>query len=230
MKKRVIALGNMNGMSTSLTEVESNTMASDYLVEHYEELITEVQKMGIRGDNVHDLIQDVYLSLVKAERSGEGYDMSKGKDGRLISVPEFVIGRLKGYSKNVKYRSGSYCGVEIPSTACEMDGDENLHLDSFQAAYLKASNETDEIADLEEYNSVREQIKFCMTFDNEIGFSILNLLKNADKLVKLTTDKTLFYKLSHIVKTRPDFSEALNSILNYGINNKDRYQAVLAEV
>jgi len=96
-----------------LFEPEINREASEYLAEHYYELIEYINKcIGIRDDKAYDLLHDVYASIVEQEDNLEGFDenyisskIDAEKMERGIRVGEFVRGRICGYSRNVKYRS-----------------------------------------------------------------------------------------------------------------------------
>lgn len=97
------------GIGDKLFEPKSSKEASKYVEEHFKKLSASACKMGVSPDKADDLVIDVWISLVKAERNGEGYDMAyEGADG-YISVEQFVYGRIKGYAMNKKYHSD---GVE----------------------------------------------------------------------------------------------------------------------
>lgn len=84
----------------SLKEMEINSMASDYIAEHYNSLVEYARKLGIKSKS-EDLIMDVYIATKKNENNGKSYDVSY--NGEFTSVKEFILKRIKGYSKNSKY-------------------------------------------------------------------------------------------------------------------------------
>lgn len=96
------------GLPHKLVEPDSNTEASEYISTHYKELLTKIRKMGIKEEKANDLLHDVYISIIEAESDGQAYDMEYAfKNGKetIMLVEQFVIGRIKLYSKNDKYRT-----------------------------------------------------------------------------------------------------------------------------
>lgn len=102
-------------IQSSLVEPFVNRDASEYVAEHYEDIVKKVYQMGVPKDNVRDLVHDVYMSLSRSESEGKGYN-SNYKDEE-ITLEQFVYGRLKGYSKNAKYYSD---GVEHVGKSIEL--------------------------------------------------------------------------------------------------------------
>lgn len=96
-----------------IIEPEINREASTYLIDNYKNLVGIVKSCDVKEEKANDLLHDVYISIVDAEENGEGFDMEYGTtidaDGhikaRLIGVEQFVIGRIKLYAKNNKYRT-----------------------------------------------------------------------------------------------------------------------------
>lgn len=98
------------GIRAKLFETDINREASDYIIEHYDKLIEYIQTQKV-VDKASDLLHDVYLAVKEDEDNGEGYDINygfddeQGSDGvrHIISVGQFVYGRIKLYCKNIKY-------------------------------------------------------------------------------------------------------------------------------
>jgi len=90
-----------------------NREASKYIIEHYSELIGIIRKADIKEEKAQDLLHDVYISIVESEENGNGFDMEFGSrvnensdiEVNLMDVSQFVIGRIKLYAKNTKYRT-----------------------------------------------------------------------------------------------------------------------------
>lgn len=99
------------GFSAYIIEPEINNDASDYIVNNYNTLIEIIKKLNIKDEKAHDLLHDVFVSIVEAENDGNGFDMeywNKTNDEQQVSlmcVQQFVIGRIKQYAKNAKYRT-----------------------------------------------------------------------------------------------------------------------------
>lgn len=102
------------GLTASIIEPSVNREASDYIINNYSELINVIKRSDIRDEKAQDLLHDVYISIVEAENDGNGFDMEYGSkltddcdnsDVNLMDVSQFVIGRIKLYAKNTKYRT-----------------------------------------------------------------------------------------------------------------------------
>lgn len=99
--------------SAYILEPVINREASNYIIGNYRNLIGIIRGCDVKEEKANDLLHDVYISIVDAEENGEGFDMEYGsrvnEDGEieanLMSVEQFVIGRIKLYAKNNKYRT-----------------------------------------------------------------------------------------------------------------------------
>lgn len=110
----LIGLGTKGIQSSAyILEPVINREASSYIIDNYRNLIGIVRSCDVKEEKANDLLHDVYISIVDAEENGEGFDMEYGsrvnEDGEieanLMSVEQFVIGRIKLYAKNNKYRT-----------------------------------------------------------------------------------------------------------------------------
>lgn len=101
------------GLSAKIIEPKINRDASDYIVEHYTDLVQLTKKFGIKEEKANDLVHDVYLSVVESEDNGNGFDMEYGNKLKgdlndytnMMTVEQFVFGRIKRYAKNNKYNT-----------------------------------------------------------------------------------------------------------------------------
>lgn len=99
--------------SAYILEPVINREASSYIIDNYRNLIGIIRSCDVKEEKANDLLHDVFISIVDAEQNGEGFDMEYGghvtEDGtvepNLMSVEQFVIGRIKLYAKNSKYRT-----------------------------------------------------------------------------------------------------------------------------
>lgn len=208
-------------------EPEINREASDYISNNYTYIVNQVKKMGVHEDKAEDLVNDVFISIVESENDGLGYQ-SEIEESNIILVEQFVFGRLKGYSKNVKYRTdvvqaNKSFGVIASSSSLSGEVDE---LDSFQKAYVLAEC-YDDLESIEDELSLRENIEYCITFDSELKLSMLALLKNVDSLNNLNINKTLFNPLKKLISTNKEFADALIDVLEFSKNNKLAFNRVL---
>lgn len=104
--------------AVSIIETNSNKDATKYVEAEYNNLIKYIYTLGIK-DKAEDLLNDVWVSLHKAECDGEGYNEEYIKGGH-ITVEQFVLKRIAGYAKSDKYKNyvsevGKYtvCGKEV---------------------------------------------------------------------------------------------------------------------
>lgn len=103
------------GIETSahIIEPKTNHEASDYVISNYNTLKAIIRRCDIKEEKAEDLLHDVFISLVESEQNGNGFDMEYGNnriDGKddicnIMDVEQFVIGRIKLYAKNPKYRT-----------------------------------------------------------------------------------------------------------------------------
>lgn len=222
---KVSTTGTVYGAGCEMIDYEINREASEYMVDHYDELVRQVKKMGISEERAYDLVHDVYVSIVRAENDGEGYDMSKGKTGNIIAVHEFIYGRLKRYSLNEKYTLiGSYTDIPASTTSDDYD-----RLDNFQKAYATAG-EYDEIESIEDSLSIAEEIEYCIGFENIIGLNMRALLKNLNILNDKNIDKSLFNNLRQATKIHDEFGEAFQHIINFAASNTAEFNRILVNI
>lgn len=97
-----IIVENFN-LEVAFKEPTTNREASEFITNNYNELVGQVVRMGVHKDMAYDVVADVFMSVVKAEENGEGFDSNYQGENR--DIEQFVYGRLKGYSKNQKYRT-----------------------------------------------------------------------------------------------------------------------------
>lgn len=90
------------GLEVRLFEVVENHDASEFLGNNINKILNYIHTLGIK-DKANDLLQDVALSLLKAEACGEGYDAGHF-EGQYITVEQFVYSRIKAYAKNIRYQ------------------------------------------------------------------------------------------------------------------------------
>lgn len=225
---------NFDGMSASFLEPQVNHEASDYMSAHWDDICKQARKMGVHADFVDDLVCDVWLSIRDAEMNGNGYDVSHSNEGDIITVEQFIYGRIKGYSMNNKYRADVYerkvskdatKSIEIVS-ASSSEGTDLDKLDGFQKAFALAAT-YDDIDNVEAEMSLRSNIEFCMAFDNIIGFHIINLFKNLDMFSTIGFNSSIFDKLKEACNYHDEFGEAFKDILGIAHTCKPVFDAVV---
>ena len=219
-------------------EPEINKEASTYIEENYEEIKRQVLKFGVHPDKASDLVNDVYISIVMSENEGEGYDFNKSSRGDGITVAQFVYGRLKGYSKNIRYRGDIIDGrnnkdkrVVVVASSCT-DTSELERLSSFQKAYALAESEgdVDSIGDILAENSILEELDYCIRCEDRIGFSIVTLLRNIEDIMSSQINKSVFNALRDAVLKDEELAEAFRSVLEFSAKNRDKFNGLLDRI
>lgn len=231
----VLCEQNFYGMTASFIEPVVNTKASTYMAENWEAICRQTCKMGVDKDKVNDLVTDVWISIHTSELEGNGYDISHSDEGDIITVEGFVFGRIKGYSMNSKYHSNyverrrskdSTRNIEIISASCS-DSSDLDNLDGFQKAYALAAT-YDDIENIDAEISLRSNIDICRKYDDEIGFSIINLFRHIEIITGVSINMSIFDGLHSVMNRHEDFKTALHEILETAVASKPVFESVVA--
>lgn len=227
---------------SKLVEPEVNHVASEYFTEHYNEIKRQASKMvGVDPSKVEDLVNDVYESILRGENEGNGYDIDHSHEGSIITVADFVYGRLKLYSKNRRYAAEG-CDRHVSTkrvnnqvvTTVDFDvayasPDNSRDLDEMtgiQRAYANASCIDDDIELINDTVSLRQDIEFCLDFSSVVGMNFLNLFKNID-MFTANMDSSIFDNLREQLKYHDELSDALYSVLSSAANHRAVFDAVV---
>lgn len=211
-----------------------NREASEFIKDNYNEIARNVLKFKVPEDKALDLLNDVYISIVNAENQGNGYDYNKSTEGGIITVEEFIYGRIKGYAKNDRYRtdiaekkksSKDYMEV-ISSSSSSSDFDT---LDSFQKAYAMASV-YDDIEAIEDELSILERIDFCRQFDDIVGFNMLEVFKNIEALSDSNIHESLFRQLRSALKQHDEFAEDFTSLVEFSMKSPSKFKEIISRI
>lgn len=235
LKEREIVESNFDGMMAAFVEPAFNNEASKYMAEHLEEIRRQVLRMGVHIDVVDDLISDVWISICEAEQRGEGYNISHANEGDIITVQEFIFGRIRGYKMNARYRNDgterhiskdkSKC-IEIASASCA-DASDLDNLDGIQKAYAMAAS-YDEIEDIDASISLRSNIEFCIGYNDQIGFNIMNLFKNMDIVAGVEFNTGLFDMLKSTMNRHSDFRDAFKEVMLIAVRHRPIFESVVS--
>jgi len=218
-----ICVGTIYGVNNQIKELETNKVASEYLLEHYDEIIASVRSRGIDQSLCVDLVHDVYTSLIKGEKNGNCYDLNKGKQG-VISVEQFVHGRIKKYCMNKKYRK-SMNDTEVSASSMTSEIEE---MNRYQVAYEMASS-YDDIESIDLDASINEELEYCMSFQSTLKMNIRYFLKNLNKISSMSVDISVFKSLRDMAANK-DFVESLRSLVEYSKRFPEKYEQLIANV
>lgn len=208
-----------------IIELENDSReASNYIKEHYNEMVACARKM-VNENCAVDLVHDVYMSIIKDENNGKGYNMNyDGKFNRscgVITVEQFVYGRMKGYSLNERYRNMN--SMEIAASAtCDTEDMNNVQL-----AYENATSyDAIELLDIEV--SLREELEYLMTYSSKVNIKFL--LKNIFKVSRLKFDISFMSDISELVKKNKEFAESLATVLKFAGQAPAKYESILSSL
>lgn len=198
--------------------------ASNYIKDHYDHIVSTAKKM-VPEQSAIDLVHDVYMSIVRDEDNGEGYHINyDGKFNRscgIITVEQFVFGRMKGYSLNERYRNTN--SVEISASS---NGDTD-DMTGEQLSYENAASyDSIELIDIEV--SLREELEYLMTFNNKINIKFL--LKNIYKISKSKFDISFMSDITMLVKRNKEFADSLATVVKFAVQAPSKYERILASI
>lgn len=216
-------------MSMKLME-QKNTIASEFVGSHYDEMIRTARKMGVVEDKLHDIVADVYLSIVRSENNGVGYSSDMGRHTDCISISEFVYGRMKLYSKNPKYCTENPNKYEVSASSDEDTDSDVTPLTAAQLAYASAASYDDEdIASIDAALSVSEEIEYILQFSTASGVQLKYLLKNIREFATMDFDISVMSDVKRLLKDF-DFAEAFRSVLTFANNDPTSYDALVSSL
>jgi|LSQX01.2.fsa_nt_gb hypothetical protein len=229
MLKNLEPAGPIYGIPNRILEPEINRLATTFVEENYERLVTQARKMGrkmgVNPELCYDIVHDVYVSLQRSENNGEGYDPNKGRKSDYISLEEFVYGRLKSYSRNEKYKLNPSKLPEVAACSSTNDIDE---MTDYQKAYEMAST-YDDIEAIDMDLSISEELEYCLTFASSLKLNIRYLLKHLAEIAKIDIDTSIFNQIRTACKDN-EFMEALKSLLQYAIKYPEKYDALVSNL
>lgn len=232
----------MLGLSSGIFDKNTNNLATQFVVNNIQKLYAFARTLQIDKSKAEDLVHDVFKSLVIAERNGDCYQFS-GAKATMITVEEFVKGRIKGYSKNRAYYVSEVSNVGNGNTVitCAATPEENGNSDSannnsFRNTLKNASYEFNDYDTIEGSESLREQLLFIESMDELHRFGIIKMLKNIDVFdsflsgVKSHKYESIFNTIRQAVVTHNELGEALQSVLEFAKDDRVRFESVLATI
>jgi hypothetical protein len=221
------------GLDNSLTSDDCfNTLASEYIAEHYQFLVDVARRMDIRADLAEDLLSEVFISIASGEKRGKGYSMSYESQNKTIPVEGFVLGRMRRYAKNRKFRRQGSDSIEISESSLVMggasNGDDEESTKGARALYTNAPSYESmmEMGTAELAADIENLIATCQDF--EFGeFNIINILKCVGSLAISDIDDSLFEGLRRRASQHSDLAEAIEGVLQYRAVNPIEFEAAL---
>ena len=219
-------------VSNTMKEIEINTEATEYITNNYESLIKLAIKMGAAPEKAADALHNMFAILMSQELNGNGFDVNNGKDGRLITVQQFVCGRLKAYCKNEAYQKDTTSvkldkngNVKFKEVSACADSTEVENLNEFQVAYNLCPS-YDDIEDIENAESVSEEIAYLLNFEGDFKMSMRRMLANISSIAESVDyiDMSLFSELREM---GTEFKEAFKSVVTFAGKHPELYKTYL---
>ena len=203
-----------------ITELGENyNVASQFIEENYSKLVSfACSKVGEYMAN--DVVNDVYVSILKAEKNGDGFDENKGHI-ESITLEQFIYSRIKLYCMNERYRGNEY---EIPASS----NAEPEEMTSIQLAYNNASYDYDELELVDIEVSIEDNIQYLLKFNKE--HNIRFMLKNLDFLSHRKFDTSILDGLKELVRFNEDITEYLLNIMEYAKAYPDKYKRIVSSL
>lgn len=230
----------MNMIKSSFLEISTNHEGSNYIVENYN---TILNKLKVYGEDIkrEDLLHDCYCSMLKKENNGNGFDPAKGALGdSQISVEQYVYGTLSKYAKNTIYKNSvvqkmgckSHTAFVIAASSdagSSEERDSYSNLNRFEKAYIMADCSAD-FESLEEVASIKEQLEYCLSFDEIACCNLKMLLRNLDTVMANELGAGLFDGLRKVMEYHNEFKEAFTSVLDFRKLHREQFDLVMAQV
>ena len=203
-------LKSLESYTKKWVEVEKNTRASDYIIDNYNKLCTDVVYMKMVDESkAVELIHTVYEVVVKKEENGYGFrECTTDINGNIIGVDNMIYGLLSGYSKG-KYFKGTG-DLELKGEILDL-GKVREVIEQYKQCII--SEEDKLISDLD----LREELEYLEFIGNrylkstDIKYFILNI----HEIVKNEIDLAIFEDINILSKANKDFKEALESVISY---------------
>lgn len=214
----------MVGITNEMREI-NNSIASNYIAEHYHEMVKTAIKMGVDPHKSHDIVHDVYMSIKHSEENDDGFNPNRGNRSDYITVSEFVYGRMKGYARNPKYQRDNGMGEEV----CASGSKRSDEPDHYQMAYENAPS-FDEIEALSCEIDMPEEIDFLLTFEGTNGVNMKYILKNICKLARMSFDMSIMEGLRKLISSNEEFAEALSDVVTFAGVNPGKYELIVAAI
>lgn len=216
----------------SLREPQINTLASDYIAEHYEELAIEVSRMGAKwGMDVelrYDVLNAVYIKILEKESNGDCFNPNI--NGGCLNVEDYIRGMLSKYSRNKAYKKSSdrYYGGDDRYSEIPADGFSDT--DKPSAIQLAYNNATDysNMELLDDRMAAVQEIEFLLEFNSKLRIDMLLFIKSirdiAEELSSKKISRGLFDELARMSEVNQEFKIALENVIKFAITQPVEFE------
>ena len=174
----------------------SNTLISDYIENNYNALLTFVEHLphiDITSSAV--ILNDVWLSWMQKEQSGDGYSPERlSRGGNKMTVQQVVENTLKAYAKNQAYskkynNKDKNNGVEIELHSVSMleereEGSENNYITAQASLSLMKGNDSP-LEDMIEICTLKEDLEYVLNHTKNFKVSAQSILDNMTDLLAM---------------------------------------------
>ena len=230
-----VNVGTVINVNNVMKDVTTDHEFTDFIAKNYIQLCEEAGKFGIDREYSVDLINDVWKSYKMDEQDGNGYDMCKGNRDGIISIEQAIYGRIKGYSKNPRYRRVNEAPhfnkdtnkYEIKEIACSYNTDDLEKLSGCQKMYAKMSS-YDDLEEVENRLALAENIQYMLTFGDKLGLPVLSVVENIDYIKNnlQNIDNRIFNGFKEAGK---EFREAFTNVVTAAMSNPELFHTELVK-
>lgn len=214
-------MGTIPGLANKVMDI-NNKVASNFVMDHYSEMVAAALRFGASEDCCNDAVHDVYLSLKKSEENGEGWGTVTVK-GNVIPVEAFVFSRLKKYCINPKYR-GKFNKNEESVSPVPVDSESVREMSDVERVYSSACS-YDDIESIELELSVSEELEYLLQFEG-----MKYIVKNLYELATRNYERSLMDGVKALMIKNEEFAEAFKSVVAFAANNSDKYRLLVANI
>lgn len=190
----------IDGLVGSLEQAQfkgnTNTLISDYIEQNYDELLSFVERLPhIDLTSSAVILNDVWLSWMQKEQSGDGYSADRlSRGGNKMTVQQVVENTLKAYAKNQAYskkynNKDKNNGVEIELHSVSMleereEGSENNYITA-QASLSLMKGTDSPLEDMVEICTLREDLEYVLYHTKDFKVSAKSILDNMSDLLAM---------------------------------------------
>lgn len=192
--------GLFGSLEQAVIKGNTNTLISDYIELHYDELLNFIMRLPHVDITKSALIlNDVWLSWMRKEQSGVGYSAERvSRGGTSLTVQQVVENTIKSYAKNTAYskkynNKDKNNGIEIELHSVSMleereEGSENNYITS-KASIMNRGHEADSPLDeMVEICTLKEDLEYVMKTTKNYKVSAKNIFDNINDLLSMVTD------------------------------------------
>lgn len=234
-------------------DIEYNNEGSTYICENYNKLIAYVRAFcGNKVVDPAEIVNEVWYSIKRSEDMGEGYNVHNGENG-IITVEQFVYGRLKKYCLGTKYKTyGAVVrnadeGDAVNGSIYDCNGERKViknknaivELPAYTSEELNLvyENASDSRADdafgaVDDFEAIHNYVEELFNYGDELNMK--SFVKNLAQICRENTStlvlQRMFKDIIQFTKEQDLFRESLFQVITFAIKYPNEYQVMVANL